>query len=45
MNKNKIIEDIKADRVIIRKTLPEMAKIYMNEIRIKNVNSERIAKS
>ena len=35
MNKNKIIEDIKADRVVIRKTLPEMAKIYMSEIQQK----------
>ncbi|KAL4481951.1 hypothetical protein ABPG74_008040 [Tetrahymena malaccensis] len=32
MNKNKIIEDIKADKVIIRKALPEMAKNYLSEI-------------
>lgn len=29
MNKNKIIEDIKADKVIIRKDLPQMAKYYL----------------
>lgn len=32
MNKNKIIEDIKADKVVIRKTLPEQAKYYLSEI-------------
>ncbi|KAL4513120.1 hypothetical protein ABPG72_017805 [Tetrahymena utriculariae] len=32
MNKNKIIEDIKADKVIIRKALPEMAKNYLSKI-------------
>lgn len=44
MNKNRIIEDIKADKVVIRKTLPEMAKIYLSEIQASGALKENASK-
>lgn len=41
MNKNRIIEDIKADKVLIRKALPEQAQYYLSEIQNNRQSKKR----